>query len=134
MFYYITATTFIILVMAVNTAYSGFPLLMAVMGKEEYVPWQLNMRGDRLSYSNGIIILSIAEIVLIILFRAKVTSLIGLYAVGVFISFTLSQTGMFLKWIRHKGTNWIPKALINGIGVFVTMKNCLNFCLIKLIQ
>ena len=120
MFYYITATTFIILIMAANTAYSGFPLLVAVMAKEGYVPRQLSRRGDRLSYSNGIIALSTMSILLIILFSAKVTSLIGLYAIGVFISFTLSQTGMFKKWLKNRDKHWLPKALVNGIGGFVT--------------
>ena len=120
MFYYITATTFIILVMAANTAYSGFPLLVAVMAKEGYVPRQLNMRGDRLSYSNGIVALSVISIILIIIFNAQVTKLIGLYAIGVFISFTLSQSGMFVRWKRLKSKNWLPKAIINGFGAFVT--------------
>lgn len=120
MFYYITATTFIILIMAANTAYSGFPLLVAVMAKEGYVPRQLSRKGDRLSYSNGIIMLSVVSILLIILFKAKVTSLLGLYAIGVFISFTLSQAGMFTRWLKNRGEHWFPKALVNGIGGLAT--------------
>lgn len=120
MFYYITATTFIILVMASNTAYSGFPLLLAIMAKEGHMPRQLNKRGDRLSYSNGIILLSALATVLIVAFKANVTSLIGLYAIGVFISFTLSQTGMAKKWITTRGKNWLIKAFINGTGAIVT--------------
>ncbi|HEX2947665.1 MAG TPA: APC family permease [Clostridia bacterium] len=120
MFYYLMATTFIILVLAANTAYSGFPLLVAVMAKEGYVPRQLSMRGDRLSYSNGILVLSLVSAILIIVFKAKVTALIGLYAVGVFISFTLSQTGMFVKWIKTKEGHWLAKALVNGTGAVVT--------------
>lgn len=120
MFYYLMATTFIILILAANTAYSGFPLLVAVMAKEGYVPRQLSMRGDRLSYSNGILLLSLVSALLIIVFKAKVTALIGLYAVGVFISFTLSQTGMFMKWIKTKEGHWLPKAIVNGTGAIVT--------------
>jgi amino acid transporter len=120
MFYYVMASTFIILVMAANTAYSGFPLLLSVMAKEGHAPRQLSLRGDRLSYSNGIILLSVVAILLIVVFRANVSSLIGLYAIGVFISFTLSQSGMFLKWKREKGQNWIYKALLNGFGALVT--------------
>ncbi len=120
MFYYVVATTFIILVMAANTAYSGFPLLVAVMAKEGYVPRQLSMRGDRLSFSNGIILLSGIAGILIVIFRADVTALIGLYAVGVFISFTLSQSGMFIKWLRERGKHWVYKALLNGLGALVT--------------
>jgi amino acid transporter len=120
MYYYVMVTTFIILVMAANTAFSGFPLLVAVMAKEGYVPRQLSMKGDRLSYSNGIIVLSAISILLIVVFKAKVSSLIGLYAIGVFISFTLSQTGMFLKWKRFRGKRWILKAAVNCTGAIVT--------------
>ncbi|WP_027627969.1 APC family permease [Ruminiclostridium cellobioparum] len=120
MFYYITATTFIILVMAANTAYSGFPMLISLMAKEGYAPRQLSMRGDRLSYDNGIILLSIVASILMIVFKAKVTSLLGLYAIGVFISFTLAQTGMFVKWKNSQEKGWKYKAVINGIGAIVT--------------
>jgi amino acid transporter len=120
MIYYIAATTFIILVMAANTAYSGFPLLVSIMAKEGYAPRQLSMRGDRLSYSNGIVLLSLAASILIVAFRANVNGLIGLYAIGVFISFTLSQSGMFMRWVRHKGKHWHMKAAINGTGAIVT--------------
>ncbi len=120
MFYYITATTFLILVLAANTAYSGFPMLISLMAKEGYAPRQLSMRGDRLSYDNGIILLTIVAAALMILFKAKVTSLLGLYAIGVFISFTLAQTGMFVKWRRSKEKGWKLKASINGFGAIVT--------------
>jgi len=120
MYYFIMATTFLILVMASNTAYSGFPLLLSVISREGYAPRQLSMRGDRLSYSNGIIMLSTIAAALIIVFQADVSRLIGLYAIGVFISFTLSQTGMFLKWVRGKEKNWLHKAVINGFGAIVT--------------
>ncbi|MGN6711993.1 amino acid permease [Anaerocolumna jejuensis] len=120
MYYYVTITTFIILIMAANTAYSGFPLLLAVMAKEGFVPRQLSMKGDRLSYSNGILFLSAVASGLIILFKANVTSLIGLYAIGVFISFTLSQAGMLRRWLKTRGKNWIPKAIVNGLGALAT--------------
>ncbi|MDF2988769.1 MAG: hypothetical protein K0R50_4279 [Eubacterium sp.] len=120
MFYYITATTFIILVMAANTAYSGFPMLISLMAKEGYAPRQLSMRGDRLSFDNGIIMLSIVATLLMIVFKAKVTSLLGLYAIGVFISFTLAQTGMFVKWRKTREKGWKFKAAINGFGAIVT--------------
>ena len=120
MFYYITATTFLILVLAANTAYSGFPMLISLMAKEGYAPRQLSMRGDRLSYDNGIILLTIVAAALMIMFKAKVTSLLGLYAIGVFISFTLAQTGMFVKWRKNKAKGWVLKASINGFGAIVT--------------
>ena len=119
-FYFITTSLLVILVLAANTAFSGFPMLISVMANDEFVPRQLKMRGDRLSYSNGIIILSVLATLLIIIFQANVSHLIGLYAIGVFISFTLSQTGMFLRWYRSKSKNWIFKATINGFGAFVT--------------
>jgi len=119
-FYYVTATTFIILIIASNTAYSDFPLLMSVMAKEGYVPRQLSMRGDRLSFSNGIVLLSVIAIILILVFDANVTALIGLYAIGVFISFTLSQTGMFKRWLAERSEHWQIKAFINGLGAVIT--------------
>lgn len=120
LFYIITALSFGILVLAANTAYFGFPNLISVMAKEGYVPRQLSMRGDRLSFSNGILFLSAVAAFLIVIFNADVTSLIGLYAIGVFISFTLSQSGMFFKWVKNKGEHWLVKAVINGFGALVT--------------
>lgn len=120
MYYYIQATTAIILAMAANTAYSGFPLLLSVIAREGYMPRQFAMRGDRLSYSNGIIILSVLAGILIIIFRGDTHLLIPLYAVGVFVSFTLSQSGMFMKWIRSREQGWVHKAIINGLGALVT--------------
>ena len=120
MFYYVVSTTFVILILAANTAYSDFPLLLSLMAKDGYAPRQLSMRGDRLSFSNGIIILSGAAILLLIVFNAQVYGLIGLYAIGVFLSFTLSQFGMFRRWLRVKGKHWHAKAAINGLGAFVT--------------
>ena len=120
MYYYVTATTFIILILAANTAYSVFPMLIAVMSREQFAPKQLSMRGDRLSFDNGIVMLAAVSILLIVAFRADVASLIGLYAVGVFISFTLSQAGMFMKWKRLRNKNWKIKAAINGFGAVMT--------------
>lgn len=120
MFYFIMTSTFVILAMAANTAYSGFPLLVSVMAKEGYAPRQLSMRGDRLSFSNGIISLSVVAILLIVVFKANVSKLIGLYAIGVFISFTLSQSGMFIRWYKTRSKNWLWKACINGFGALVT--------------
>jgi amino acid transporter len=119
-FYLVTILSFTILVLAANTAFVGFPNLISVMAREGYVPKQLSMRGDRLSYSNGILLLTAIAILLVVVFSANVTSLIGLYAIGVFISFTLSQSGMLLKWYREKGKNWQVKAFINGFGALVT--------------
>lgn len=133
-FYIITGLCFLILVLAANTAFVGFPNLISVMAYEGYVPRQLSMRGDRLSYSNGIIVLSTISALLVIVFKADVTSLIGLYAIGVFISFTLSQTGMLFKWVKEKGKNWIPKAIINGFGAFVTFLIVIVIAITKFTQ
>ncbi len=133
-FYIITALSFTILVLAANTAYFGFPNLISVMAREGYVPRWLSMRGDRLSFSNGILLLSGIAMLLIVAFNADVTSLIGLYAIGVFISFTLSQSGMFVKWLREKGDNWVPKASINGFGAFVTFAVVIVIAITKFSQ
>jgi len=120
MFYFYTASSILILVLAANTAYSDFPLLMSIMGKDGYVPRQFSMRGDRLSFSNGIIILSLIAGLLIIIFRGEVTLLLPLYAIGAFASFTLSQFGMFMRWRKIKGKYWKMKAVINGFGALTT--------------
>lgn len=120
MYYYITITTFIILILAANTAFADFPMLLSVIARDGYMPRQLSMRGKRLSYSGGIIVLSAVAILLIIIFRAKVELLIGLYAIGVFLSFTLSQSGMFIHWIKSREKHWQAKALINGFGALIT--------------
>lgn len=97
-FYYIQATTVLILVLAANTAYNGFPLLASILGRDRYLPRQLNTRGDRLAFSNGIVLLAVAAGGLIVIFHASVTHLIQLYILGVFTSFTLCQAGMVRHW------------------------------------
>ncbi|MGE5328417.1 MAG: APC family permease [Deltaproteobacteria bacterium] len=121
MYYYIQITTMIILVMAANTAFSGFPMLISVMAADGYAPRQLNQRGDRLSYSNGIVMLASFAAILILVFQGATHLLIPLYAVGVFMSFTLSQSGMLVKWLKAKDEkNRLSKILINGSGALVT--------------
>ena len=111
----------VILALAANTAYADFPMLFSIMARDGYAPRQLTRRGERLSYSNGILVLTMVAALLIVLFKANVTNLIGLYAVGVFISFTLSQSGMFVRWIRSKEKGWQYKAIVNGLGALVTL-------------
>jgi len=113
-------TTTLILIMAANTAFSDFPLLLSVIARDGYAPRQFIKRGDRLSYSNGIVALCVVASLLVIIFRGETHYLLPLYAVGVFTSFTLSQSGMFLKWIKEKESGWRHKALINGLGAVVT--------------
>jgi amino acid transporter len=105
MFFVVQATTALVLLLAANTAFNGFPLLGSVLAQDRYAPKALNTRGDRLIYSNGVIILAAAAGVLLVLFQANVTSLIQLYIIGVFVSFTLGQSGMIRHWIRLLKTN-----------------------------
>jgi amino acid transporter len=107
-FYFVLATTGIILVLAANTAFNGFPVLGSILARDGFAPRQLGSRGDRLAYSNGIVFLAGLAIVLIIAFRAEPTRLIQLYIVGVFVSFNLSQLGMIRHWTRHLKTERDP--------------------------
>jgi amino acid transporter len=103
-FYLVIGATMLILVLAANTAFNGFPVLASILAKDGFLPKQLHTRGDRLAYSNGIILLALCAIGLIVAFDAEVTKLIQLYIVGVFVSFTLSQFGMIRHWTRHLKT------------------------------
>ena len=107
-FYFVIAMTGVILVLAANTAFNGFPVLGSILAKDGFLPRQLGSRGDRLAYSNGILILAFMAIALIVAFDAEVTRLIQLYIVGVFVSFTLSQLGMIRHWTRHLKTETEP--------------------------
>ncbi|MBY4572305.1 DNA-binding protein [Gordonia paraffinivorans] len=127
-FYLIAVVTALILVLAANTAFNGFPVLGSVLAQDRYLPRQLHTRGDRLAFSNGILFLAIAAIVFVVAFDAQVTSLIQLYIVGVFVSFTLSQTGMVRHWTRLLGTESDPRSrrrmqqsrVVNSVGLVMT--------------
>ena len=127
-FYVVTAATGVILVLAANTAFSGFPVLASILARDGFLPKQLQTRGDRLAFSNGIIALAATAIVLVLAFDAEVTRLIQLYIVGVFVSFTMSQTGMIRHWTRLLGsaTDALEKRrmqrsrVINSIGLALT--------------
>ncbi|MGE5454316.1 MAG: APC family permease [Methylocystaceae bacterium] len=121
MFYFIQATTAIILGMAANTAFAGFPTLLSVLGQDRFAPRQLAMRGHRLNYNNGIITLALLAIILVAIFKGDPHLLIPLYSIGVFTSFTLSQAGMFLHWWRLRPEGWQHRAFINGLGTVVTL-------------
>jgi len=143
----ISATT-VILIMAANTAFADFPRLSALVAKDGFLPRQLTFRGSRLVYSNGIVTLSVIAAILIIIFKASVSLLIPLYAIGVFLSFTLSQTGMALRWkkigalkegeeivepgsVLHYDKNWRFKMLINGFGALCTAIVMIIFAVTK---
>jgi hypothetical protein len=127
-FYILQLFTALILVLAANTAFNGFPVLASILAKDGYLPRQLRTRGDRLAFSNGILLLSGFAIVLIIAFQASPTRLIQLYIVGVFVSFTCSQTGMIRHWNRllrsttdaKQRLHMVRSRTINTIGAIVT--------------
>lgn len=124
----ITGVTALILVLAANTAFNGFPVLGSILAQDRYLPRQLHTRGDRLAFSNGIVFLALAAIAFIVAFKAEVTSLIQLYIVGVFVSFTLSQIGMVRHWNRllrneddpAERRRMIRSRTINTIGFIAT--------------
>ena len=116
-----TGFTMAILALAANTAYADFPRLAALQARDGFLPRQFTSQGDRLVFSNGILILSMAAGTLVLVFGAKEDHLLPLYAVGVFLGFTLSQSGMVLRWFRLKGRTWQLKALINGMGAVTTL-------------
>lgn len=126
--YLITGVTALILVLAANTAFNGFPVLGSILAEDRFLPRQLHTRGDRLAYSNGIVFLALVAIAFIVAFRAEVTALIQLYIVGVFVSFTLSQIGMVRHWNRHLRTEddpaerrrMIRSRAINTVGFIST--------------
>jgi amino acid transporter len=109
-----------VLFLAANTAYADFPRLAAILAADRYAPRQMAFRGDRLAFSNGIMLLGLAAVILLIVFQAQVTRLIPLYILGVFISMTISQSGMVRHWLRLKGHGWRGSLLINGIGAVAT--------------
>ena len=127
-FFFVIIMTALILVLAANTAFNGFPVLGSILAQDRYLPRQLHTRGDRLAFSNGIVVLAAFAVVLVIGFQAEVTRLIPLYTVGVFVSFTLSQTGMVRHWRRHLATEGDPgerrrmrrAQAINGFGAAMT--------------
>ena len=120
MFWVVQITTFAILILAANTSFQGFPRLGALLARDRFFPRQFANLGDRLVYSNGIIVLSSVAIFLLWHYDAKVDSLIHLYVIGVFTAFTLSQAGMVRYWLRTRSGNWRRSIAINGLGAAAT--------------
>ncbi|MFI6760381.1 amino acid permease [Micromonospora sp. NPDC050417] len=112
----IQAATAMILLLAANTAYQDFPRLLFFLARDDYAPRRFLHMGDRLAFSNGIIVLSVAAAIIFLAFGGLTQSLIPLYAVGVFLAFTLSQAGMVVHWRRHRGRHWHWRAALNGLG------------------
>ena len=120
LYYSVQAATMLILVLAANTAYADFPRLASIVARDRFLPRQFMNQGDRLAFSNGIVILSILAALLLVIFGGDTHALIPLYMIGVFVSFTLSQAGMVVHW-RALGTHgWRTSAAINGFGAIVT--------------
>ena len=119
-FYIYQAFTALILFLAANTSFNAFPRLAAILARDGYMPRVFSFRGDRLAFTSGIVVLSIAAIALIVAFGGVVTALIPLYAVGVFIAFTIGQTGMVRHWRRERSPGWRRKLTINGFGAILT--------------
>ena len=112
--------TFAVLVLAANTAFADFPRLSSILANERFMPRQLAARGDRLAFSNGIVVLALFAMVLVWAFHGDTNSLVPLYAVGVFVCFTLSQAGMVVHWLKTREPGWRWKAWLNGIGAVAT--------------
>jgi len=120
LFYLIQVSTLLILAVAANTSFADFPRVSALLAHDGYLPRQLTSIGDRLVFSNGILVLAFITAGLIVLFKGDSHSLIPLFAIGVFLAFTFSQAGMVQHWRREKGRHWKIKTLINGVGAMVT--------------
>jgi amino acid transporter len=120
-FYYVTiASILLVLSLSANTAFADFPRLCRAIAQNDYLPHVFSYRGRRLVYTYGIVVLSVLCGILLISFRGVTDRLIPLYAVGAFLAFTLSQTGMVVHWRKHRGPQWLKSALVNGLGAFVT--------------
>ena len=120
LYFFLQVTTALILVLAANTSFASFPRLSAILAQSRYLPNQLTNLGDRLVFNNGIFVLALLASFLIVIFGGDTHRLIPLYAVGVFLSFTLSQAGMVRHWRREGQRGWWWKALVNGLGATAT--------------
>ncbi|HEY7533366.1 MAG TPA: APC family permease [Nitrospiraceae bacterium] len=120
LYFLVQGTTMMILILAANSAFAGFPRLASLLARDGFMPHQMAMMGDRLVFSNGIIILGAFSGFLILAFESDTHALIPLYAVGVFLSFTLSQAGMVRRWLVKRGPHWRKKLAVNGIGAATT--------------
>ena len=131
---YIQATTALVLLLAANGAYQGFPRLLFFMARDGYAPRALLRMGDRLVFSNGILALTVAATVILIAFHGRTQALIPLYAVGVFLAFTLSQTGMVRHWLRVRGPHWRRSIAINATGAVLSALVLLTAAVTKFVE
>jgi amino acid transporter len=133
-YYFLQVGTALILVLAANTGYSAFPLLAFNLAKDKFMPRPFTVKGDRLGFSNGIITLGALSIVLIMIFNGRTENLIPLYAVGVFIPFSLSQTGMIVHWMKNKPKGWVGKLVTNFVGALICYLILIIFIVTKFTQ
>jgi len=133
-YYCVQAATLLILVLAANTSYADFPRLSSILSRDRFVPRQFANQGDRLVFSNGILILSGFAILLIVVFQGDTHALLPLYAIGVFISFTLSQSGMVRRWLSLREKGWRWRVWVNGVGAVVTFLVLLTLAFTKFVE
>ncbi len=134
MYYATQIATMMILTLAANTSFNGFPILASIMAQDKNFPRMFANRGDRLSFHFGIVTLGILASLLLIAFRGKTDALIPLYAIGVFLSFTLAQSGLVRKWLREKQKGWQGRLIVNGLGALVSFAVLLIFCVTKFME
>jgi amino acid transporter len=133
-YYCVQASTLLILVLAANTSYADFPRLSSILSRDRFVPRQFANQGDRLVFSNGILILSGFAVLLIVVFQGDTHALLPLYAIGVFISFTLSQGGMVKRWLSLREKGWRWRVWVNGVGAVVTFLVLLTLAFTKFVE
>ncbi len=133
-YYVIQFTTLGILTVAANTSFAGFPRLTAILARDGFLPRQLSSLGDRLAFTNGIMLLGGFTAGLIILFGGDTHALIPLFAIGAFLAFTLSQAGMVIHWLKERGRRWAFKSIINGAGALATLTTLIVVIASKFIQ
>jgi amino acid transporter len=120
LYFLLQVATTLILILAAQTSFADFPRLSSILARDGFFPRQFALRGERLAFNSGIVALALVSIALVVAFQGSTDRLIGLYAIGVFTSFTLSQTGMVRHWFAERGPGWRRSALVNGIGAVAT--------------
>jgi amino acid transporter len=133
-YFIIQASTLLILAVAANTSFAGFPRVAAILAGDGFLPRQFTGLGDRLVFSNGILALSVVSGILVIAFKGDTHALVPLFAIGAFLAFTLSQAGMVLHWRRERGRSWAVKAGVNGVGALATGSALLVVIVSKFMQ
>lgn len=134
LYFIIQLATLGILTVAANTSFAGFPRLAAILARDGFLPRQFSSPGDRLAFTNGIVLLGIATAALILIFGGDTHALIPLFAIGAFLAFTTSQAGMVIHWWRERGRHWALKSIINGAGALATLTTLVVVIISKFLQ